>query len=619
MKKLYISASLLVALSLQAQNKDTKTADKLFDQLEYVDAAKAYLKLVEQGKTDGYVYKQLADSYFELFNTKEAKTWYAKAVEFDQNSETHYRYAQMLKAEGNLEEYNKQMKIFAQKEPNDSRAKNFLANPTHVKQIQSQKHLFNVKKSDVSSEHADFAPVLTDNNEVYFTSARNTAKKTNKMNKEAYLDIYKATRNTDGSLTQATEVSEVNTKWHDGPVSITKDGNTMYYASESFNESEFQKDKAKHLKFGQIYLYKATKGEGNKWGNATLLSINSKEYSMRNPAISADGKTLYFSSDMPGGKGGEDIWKVSVNGDTFGTPENLTKINTEGNESFPYLTEDNTLYFSSNGKTGLGGYDIYSFDAKTGETKNVGEPVNTSKDDFSFAYNQNLKVAYFSSNREGNDDIFVADPVCGVEALVVVKDAETGKLLADAQVVVVNNKGVSVGTQTTDYNGQTSFGLPCEQNHNLTASRSGYETNNISLDKHQGGTQNAEVLLQPIKVIITDKEIILQPIFFEYNKSNITAQGAEELDKLVAVLNQNPNMAIQINAHTDSRGTDSFNMKLSSRRAKATQQYLVSKGINKERVASQGKGETEPKVACSDCSEEQHAQNRRSEFLIVKK
>lgn len=618
MRKLYISVSLLLALSTQAQTKDTQAADKLYNQLEYVDAAKAYLKLVEKGKTDGYVYKQLADSYYELFNTKEAKTWYAKAVEFDQNSETHYRYAQMLKAEGDLDGYNKQMNIFAQKEPNDSRAKNFLANPTHVKQIQSQKQLFNVKKSDVSSEHADFAPVLTDQNEVYFASARNQAKKTSKMNKEAYLDIYKAIRNTDGTLTQATEVSELNTKWHDGPVSITKDGNTMYYASESFNESQFQKDKAKHLKFGQIYLYKATKAEG-KWSNAKLLSINSKEYSMQNPAISADGKTLYFSSDMPGGKGGHDIWKVSVDGDTFGTPENVTQVNTEGNESFPFITEDNSLYFASNGKPGLGGYDVYFFDNNTQEVKNLGEPVNTSKDDFSFAYNKNLKVAYFSSNREGNDDIFVADPICGVEALIVVKDAETGKPLADAQVVVVNNKGVSQGTQTSSYQGQVQFGLACEQNYGVTASRSGYETNNISLDKHQDGQQTAEVLLKPIPVIITEKEVILQPIFFEYNKSNITPQGAEELDKLVQVMNQNPNMEIQINSHTDSRGTDSFNLKLSSRRAKSTMQYLISKGIAKERLASQGKGETEPKIKCDQCNEEQHAQNRRSEFLIVKK
>jgi len=619
MRKLYISAGLLLVLSTQAQNKDTKTADKLYNQLEYVDASKAYLKLVEQGKTDGYVYKQLADSYYELFNTKEAKTWYAKAVEFDQNSETHYRYAQMLKAEGDLEGYNKNMRIFAQKEPNDSRAKNFLANPTHVKQIQAQKNLFNVKKSDVSSENSDFAPIITDQNEVYFASARNQAKKTNKMNNEAYLDIYKATRNTDGSLTQATEVNELNTKWHDGPVSITKDGNTMYYASESFNENQFQKDKANNLKYGQIFLYKATRIEDNKWGNAKMLSCNNKEYSMRNPAIAADGKTLYFSSDMPGGKGGEDIWKVTVDGETFGNPENVAVINTEGNESFPYLAEDNTLYFASNGKPGLGGYDVYMLNHITQEVKNLGEPVNSNKDDFSFAYNKNLKIAYFSSNREGNDDIFTADPICGVDVLIVVKDAETGKLLSDVQVVVVDDKGVSQGTQTTSNSGQVQFGLACEQNHGITASKSGYETNNINLNKYQDGQQTAEITLKPIPVIITEKEVILQPIFFEYNKSNITAQGAEELDKLVQVMNQNNNMVIHINSHTDSRGTDKFNLKLSARRAKSTEQYLISKGITKERLTSQGKGETEPKVTCTDCTEEQHAQNRRSEFLIIKK
>ena len=247
MKNIYIIASaLLFTAGLNAQNKDTKEADKLFERLEYVDAAKAYSKLVEKGKADGYVYKQLGDSYYNVFNTKEAVNWYAKAVESDQDAETHFRYAQMLKAEGSTKAADAQMEQFAKKAPSDARAKAFKNNPNYLSQLKNQSKQYDVKKSDVSSEKADFGAVLTNNNELYFSSARNTARKENGMDDQPYLDLYKATRNADGTVSQATEVAELNTKWHDGPAAITADGNTMYYGSESFNESAFQKNKEKH-------------------------------------------------------------------------------------------------------------------------------------------------------------------------------------------------------------------------------------------------------------------------------------------------------------------------------------------------------------------------------------
>ena len=622
MKKIFILASaLFLSTGLMAQNKDTKEADKLFERLEYVDAAKAYSNLVEKNKADGYVYKQLGDSYFNVFNTKEAVTWYAKAVESSQDAETFFRYAQMLKAEGNTNGAAVQMEKFAKMEPNDARAKAFKNNPDYLTQLKNQSKQYEAVKSDVSSDKADFGAVLTNNNEVFFTSARNTARKSSSMDEEPYLDLYKATRNADGTLSQATEVTELNTKWHDGPASISSDGSIIYYGSESFNESEFQKNKEKRLKFGQIYLYKATKGEDDKWANAKSLSFNSKEYSVRNPSISKDGKTLYFSSDMPGGLGGEDIWKVSIDGDTYGTPENLgANVNTEANESFPSIQDDNILFFSSNGKQGFGGYDIFKFNTNTNEkSSNVGEPVNSQKDDFAFSYNLQKNVGYFSSNREGNDDIYQANAVCGVDATVVVKDAESGKLLSGANVSVFNNKGVEKGNQVSNEMGETKFGIECEQVANFNASRSGYENGTVSMEKSQNGAKTIMVSLIPIKPIITEREVILQAIYFEYNKFNITAEGAEELDKLVKVMNDYPNMVIDAKSHTDNRGADSYNLKLSDRRAKSTVQYIVSKGIAKNRITGNGMGETQPKVACAECTEEEHAQNRRSEFLIIKK
>lgn len=621
MKKLYVTLSFVLASGiLSAQNQYTKVADKLFDRYEYVDAAKEYLKLAESSKADNYVYKQLAESYYNVFNTKEAVKWFAKVVEQKQDAETYYKYAQMLKAEGNFKEADKQMQQFAQLQPNDQRAKSFLSKPNYLPELKGQSKLYDVTKSDISSDKSDFGAVLTNDNNFYFSSARNTSRRNNGWNEEPYLDIYKATYNANGTISDALAVESLNTKWHDGPVSITKDGTTIYYGSESFNEKEYVKDKEKKAKFGKIFLYKASK-EGDKWGNIKPLPFNNKEFSVRNPSISKDGKTLYFSSNMPGGFGGEDIWKVSVNGDEFGTPENLgAKVNTEANESFPFVTDENVLFFSSNGKTGFGGLDVFMMDLNKGaDPINVGEPVNTSKDDFAFTFNSAKKVGFFSSNRDGVDNIYKADPVCNVQVLVKVKDAKSGMAIDGATVVLVDEKQKTVSNQTTLANGESSTGVLCYTSYSAQVSKQGYESGVFEVAKGENSQVVVEALLNPIMPIITEREVILQPIYFEFNKSNITAEGAAELDKLVAVMNEYPTMVIFAKSHTDSRGSDKYNINLSDRRAKSTVQYLISKGISKERISGQGFGESEPKVPCKPCTEQEHAQNRRSEFLIVKK
>ncbi|MEZ4786539.1 MAG: OmpA family protein [Flavobacterium haoranii] len=621
MKKLYITLSFVIVSGvLSAQNKDTKVADKLFDKYEYVDAANEYLKLVEKGKSDLYVETQLAESYYNVFNTKEAAKWYANIADQKNDAETYFKYAQMLKAEGKYAEADKQMEKFAALAPKDQRAIAFKNNPNYLNRLKQQAQLFDITPSTISSDKSDFGAVLTSANEVYFSSARNESRKTSGWSDEPYLDIYKAIYNENGTLSEPTIVSELNTKWHDGPVAVSSDGSTMYYASESFNEGDFEKNKEKKLKYGKIYLYKATK-EGDKWSNSSALPFNSKAYSVRNPAISKDGKTLYFSSDMPGGQGGEDLWKVSVDGDSYGIPENLgTTVNTEGDESFPFVTDNNVLYFASNARQGFGGFDVYKYDlSKGGDVTNIGAPVNTEKDDFSFSFNTQKKVAFFSSNRAGVDNIYLATPICGVNALVTVKDAKTGMPIEGAFISVVDEKGKVVSSDNSAANGNATFGLNCEKEYGFQVSKQGYENGVFTMAKSEGGNVTVEAYLEPIKPIITEREVILQPIFFEFNRSNITPQGASELDKLVEVMNEHPEMAIFVKSHTDSRGSDRYNLNLSERRAKSTVQYVISKGIAKERISGQGFGESEPKVACDSCTEEQHAENRRSEFLIVKK
>lgn len=622
MKKLYIAISFAaISFSLSAQNKDTKAADKLFARYEYVDAAKAYLKLVENDKGDAYVYKQLAESYYNMFNSAEAVKWYAKATESSQDAETYYRYAQMLKANGKYEEANKQMQKFASAAPNDNRAKAFKENPNYIPRLLDKTKLYNVNPSDISSDKSDFGAVLYDNS-LYFASARNGARKTYGWTEEPYLDIYKADYNTDGTITNAGVVASLNSKWHDGPVTISADGNTAYFASESYKEKDFEKDKKNNARFSQVYLFKATKN-GDSWSEITALPFNDKTYSSSNPSLSRDGKTLYFSSNRPGSLGGIDIWKVAINADgTYGEPQNLgNKVNTEGDESFPFIADDNkTLYFASSARQGFGGYDIFQIDLSGGEATNLGKPVNTEKDDFAFTFNGTKNVGFLSSNRNGNDDIFAVTPICGVDVTVVVTNAKTGAILSGASVSILDDKKNVIATETSNASGEVKYRVECDKPYVVQASKDGFEGNTFAVAKSKGPKAKVDAALEPIDVIVTETEVILKPIYFEYDKSNITQEGAFELDKLVQVMKNNTKMVILAKSHTDNRGTEKYNDRLSERRAKSTAQYIISKGIEPNRISAKGMGELEPKVDCGkDCTEEQHAQNRRSEFLIVTK
>jgi outer membrane protein OmpA-like peptidoglycan-associated protein len=394
----------------------------------------------------------------------------------------------------------------------------------------------------------------------------------------------------------------------------------MYFSSDSFREGLFEKDKVNKLKLGKNNLYVATKS-GDTWGNIKPLPFNSKDYSLSNPSLSRDGKTLYFSSNMPGSLGGVDIWKVSVNGSDFGKPENLgPKVNTEGNESFPFIADDNTtLYFASSGKQGLGGYDVYMIDlAKGTDAVNMGKPINTEKDDFGFTFNKAKNLGFLSSNRNGNDDIFSATPICAVDLLVVVTNAKTGEILSNAKVAIVDDKKNVISTEMSNDKGEVNFRVECSKPYSIQASKDGFEGNVFPVAQSKGPTAKVDAALQPIDVIVTPTEIVLKPIYFEFDKSNITQEGAFELDKLVQVMKNNEKLVIFAKSHTDSRGSDDYNLSLSDRRAKSTVQYIISKGIPADRISGKGFGETEPKVVCKPCTEEQYSQNRRSEFLIVK-
>ena len=623
MKKIFLILSFVFVstISVKAQDSQTAWADKLFKRFEYLDASKEYLKLVGTGIKQNYIYNQLAESYYNMFNTTEAIKWYALSLTQPQEAETYFKYAQMLKASGRYEEANAQMVIFASKNPKDIRAILFNENPNYIPKLLIKQKVFNLQPVTINSDYSDFGPKLANDNTLYFSSSRKISKKKTGWKEESYLDVYQATLLDNDSLSAPTEVEDINTIWHDGPACVSSDGNTIYFSRDSRVINDFEDIKNIKTKFSQMYLFKATK-VNNKWTEAKQLPFNNKSYSISNPSISIDGKTLYFNSNMPGGIGGNDIWKVDVSeGDVYGTPVNLgSKINTEGNEQFPYITDDNVLYFSSDSRQGLGGLDVYFINlSKTEDAQNLGKPVNSEKDDFSFSFNTKRNLGFFSSNREESDDLYIAKPLCNVESTIHVTNSVTAVALEGATVVILDDKKNIIETKISDVNGNVDFILECNTEYNLQVAKEGFESGVFNIAKNKGGKLIVPAPLNPIEVIIKPTEIVLNPIYFEFNKSNITQEGAFELDKLVQVMKANDKLVIFAKSHTDNRGSDVYNMNLSERRAKSTVQYVLSKGIAASRISGKGFGESEPKADCKEtCTEEEHAQNRRSEFLIVK-
>jgi outer membrane protein OmpA-like peptidoglycan-associated protein/tetratricopeptide (TPR) repeat protein len=619
MKKIYITVGLLIALQGYSQSNATKKADAFVESYQYTKAIDEYLKLADTKDADAYVYTKLADSYFAIFNMDEAAKWYARATEKNADAETYYNYATALKTQGKYAEANKQMDKFATLQPNDDRAIDHKANPNYIPALAAKTKLFDSAIADINSkDKSDFGALLTNENTLYFVSSRSSSSKKD-MAGQSFIDVYKSTRNENGTFSEPVAVSELNTAYHDGPITISADGNTIYFASEGQNKN-FKK--GKKYKISQQGIYKAVKLDG-KFTNIQPLPFNSVDYSVGSPSLSADGKILYFASDMPGGLGDTDIWKVSVNNDgTYGVPQNLGKlVNTPGKENFPFIADDNVLYFASLSRQGFGGFDVFKADLGKGtEAENLGKPVNSEKDDFSFSFNSAKNIGFYSSNRGGTDNIYTATPVCGVEAIAIVKDKNTGAILSDAKVAILDTKQNVIATKQSNSKGEVSYDVECNTGYTFLVEKSGYDAAQFTVAKTNDKQVKVEALLAPEKMIVTKSEIVINEITFDFNKSNITKEGARELNKLVRVLNSKLSMALLVKSHTDSKGSDEYNNKLSEKRAQSTVQYLISKGIDASRISGKGYGETEPKINCGDnCTPEQDAQNRRSEFLIVKK
>ena len=629
-----ITLTFLSIVSLNAQDNSSKKADKQFSRLEFVKASESYKKLIDKGNASDYILGQLAECYYNIFNTVEAEKWYATLSEDSTDPTIIFRYSQMLKANGKYKLSNKWMLKFVELRPADNRSTTFMKDPNYLPKIISKGKRFNVQNLDINSEYSDFGGTLN-NNKLYITSSRNTVglfdigrwitqRISYGWNNEPYLDVYSFDVSESGSYINEDYLdSNINTKYHEGLASFDANGN-MYLTRESFYENEYVEDPESNNITSLLGIYKITRGDKNVVG----LNINSVEYSVKNPSISADGKTLYFSSDMPGGFGNFDIYRgdINENGD-INNIENLgQKVNTEGQEMFPFIGNENTLYFSSDSQLGLGGLDVFftkEVDGKWASARNVGIPVNSNADDFAFSINETSGEGFISSNRsggKGSDDIYSIKrlvPICDVLLTANVMDAKTKLGIDSATTSVSDKEGNIASSKTSSEKGIAEFMLVCNETGKLIVSKEGYNSKIVDIEISNEEFKSMDIMLDPIEKIIVAQKVELNSIYFDFDKSNIKSEAAFELDNLVQVMIKYPELTVSIESHTDNKGPSSYNQKLSERRAKTTMQYVVSKGIDSSRLSADGKGESNPILDCSNCNKEEDQLNRRSEFIIT--
>ncbi len=636
---------LMIGFFSFSQKVQLKKADAKYEQFHYVNAIKTYEKVANKGYKSVELFSKLGDSYYFQSNLNEANKWYEQLFALNQkvDSEYYFRYAQTLKSIGDYKKADEMMAAFDKLNNADLRALLAKNQINYLEEIKKNSGRYRVQNAGINSEYSDYGASFYKSTLV-FTSARDTGgvfvKKHNWTN-QSYTNLYGSIVTENGNLAEPEKFSKkIDTRYHESTPVFTNDGMTMYFTRNNFLNGKKGRDSKKTI---LLKLYKATR-VGDSWVNVTELPFNSDEYNCAHPALSPDEKTLYFSSNMPGSKGMSDIYKVAILSDgSFGTPVNVGgSINTEARETFPFISNNNELYFASDGHPGLGGLDVFitqlKEDGTHGKIKNVGTPVNSNSDDFAFIMDTATKNGFFSSNRKednlGFDDIFKCTetiPVpkdCQQSLTGLLVDTETKLPIAGVKVVLYDLNYVKIDELTTDQNGKFDFGqVACETKFRIQFYQKEYAQKEtlVITPKDSGITDVLIELtpnLQPLKVgRDLRKTLGIDIIYFDLDKSNIRPDAAVELAKILEVMKEYPTLEIDVRSHTDSRQTSKYNINLSERRAKSTIEWLIQNGVDPNRLTGKGYGETQLLNSCADdvpCSEEEHQANRRSEFIITK-
>lgn len=634
----------LGVIFLTAQSTVQKRADQLFYKFAYAKAIPEYEKLVVSGRNTNHAFQRLAECHLLLRDFEKALPYFKRFIEEPSTPTNFYfKYAMALKSNGNQKEALKWLKRYKKYHKNDTRLKQFLKNGNLASVVFNSKERYEIEPVHFNSKYSEFGTFLHDG-QLYFSSSRKT-EESNKVydwNNESWLDIYHIT---ESDLYESPKKlnTEINSKFHESSMVFSTDykndtiiyftRNNYFQNKESFYTQKEGKGDKIIEKLNNLKIYKAEKMK-NEWKVTRNLNMNADHYSSGHPSVNTSRTRLYFASDKPGGYGGTDIYycKIHPRGG-LGIPINAGPIvNTRGNELFPYINNEEQLFFSSDGHVGFGQLDVFgTISDENGAIKdviNLGKPINSEKDDFGYYALDNGIDGYVSSNRKGgkgSDDIYKFRFIPSLALKGIVTDAVNFQTLDSVQISLYDQStGNLVDRTITDENGAYKMFIDRQQSYMIEAVRKTHPHEHLyfstSTTPRTTKLISKDIQLEPV----LDLKVLadLNKIYFDFNKSNIRPDAAVELDKVVELmLVTYPEMTIKLEAHTDPVGSHEYNDKLSEARAASTYEYLIAHGVSKRQILSySGFGKQKPINDCTgkqDCSNEELELNRRTEFPII--
>ena len=638
MKKQIIFILLAITVSgskVLAQQNKLDLAQKKYDELAYSESIKIYDALAKDGYKSKELLENLANAYYYKADFIPAKQWYDSLFLFTQelSANTYSKYVSTLKTQ---QEYTKADQIMTQmgeKYPNDLRVKVYAANKEYLKNNKNAPTTAQVKNAGINSPYFDFSPAFYGEKSVVFSSTKSTKKslaRRHTWTNESFTNLYLVDFENDSVISTPKGLNaKINKFYNESSAVFTKDCKTMYFTR---NNQLKNKAKTDTLNTVLLKIYKATY-DGKKWTNVIELPFNSDNFSCAHPALSPNEKELYFSSNRSGTKGMSDIYKIAIlENDTFGEPVNLgDNVNTEGRETFPFITQDNVLIFASDSRAGLGGLDLYyvHLDSEYKEIKTFGQPINSPQDDFGLIYNDQTQDGFFTSNRPednlGKDDIYryktLEIPKIFKINAIVQEEANSQSVEAIVLLLDGNKKQIA---QLLSKDGKFEFAdLEQGKKYFVSITHPDFETYEGPVT-FSGKETNLVFKLKKKELELSEVDLAkilgIRIIYFDLDKHFVREDAALELQKIADIMKEYPQMNIDVRSHTDSRSAAQYNQKLSQKRAESTREWLIAHGIAPERLIASGYGESKLVNICADeiiCTEKQHQENRRSEFIII--
>ena len=637
MKKqlIYLLVVLMSTQFLVAQDSKLNLAQKKYNELAYPKAIKLYEELAKDGYKSKELFENLANAYYYKADFAPAKIWYDSlfTVTDDLSANTYNKYVNALKTQGDYSKADAFMQKMGVKYPNDARVKVYNSNKEYLSKNTIATSTAKVKNAGINSPYFDFSPAFYGEKSVVFSSTKSTTKSLaskHTWTNESYTNLYLVDFDNDSVISAPKGFNaRINKFYNESSAVFTIDGKTMYFTR---NNQLKTKAKTDTLNTVLLKIYKATY-DGNKWTNVIELPFNSDNFSCAHPALSPNEKELYFSSNRPGSKGMSDIYKIAIlENDTFGELKNLgDNINTEGRETFPFITQYNVLIFASDARAGLGGLDMYyvHLDSEHKEIKTFGQPINSSFDDFGLIYKDQIQDGFFTSNRpednKGKDDIYrfkeLEIPKIFKVNAAILEEANSQPVEAIVLLLEENKKQIA---ELVSKDGKFEVpDLEQQKNYFVTITHPDYETHEGPIT-FKGKNTNLEFKLKKKVLELSEVDLAkilgIRIIYFDLNKSLIRNDAALELQKIADIMKAYPQMKIDVRSHTDSQYASEYNQKLSQKRAESTRDWLINQGIAPERLKASGYGESKLINVCADgitCTEAQHQENRRSEFIII--